>query len=300
MYRIAARRVPRDALTRVWLANHYLLGRDYAGALVQLDVLLRVSPVHREDVRRVLLLRAAEPAFADALAAALARHPDWRPDVLAKLENAEDASAADNVIAALQDRGGLDDSESAQWVEQLQRRGRWGEAYARWAGRATRQGRRLELINNGQFEQAITSQGFDWRTRRVPGVSLEMVAAGNGKGLSAHAVFRGRAVPQLNLEQAMLLAPGRYRFSARMRAEGLRTDAGLEWSVTCVGTNQMLVASDRIDGSFGWRQVGGELRVPDADCPAQWLRLRNPAPSGTAQQTWGDIWIDDVALRPLA
>ena len=298
LYRIAARRSPRDTPTRAWLTEHFLVTGDYPAALEQIDILLRTSPNQGATLLPLLAQLAVDPVFAADLVRVLQRRPQWRPGLLSTLQHAKDPRAADTVMFALRREGGLSEQEFDEWIAYLLRQGRWGEAYSRWAGTVDLKGGVLPLVYNGQFEQPVTGRGFDWRMPRIPGVSVEFVPDRSAKGLSAHAAFRGRPVPQVNLEQLLLLAPGAYRFSARVRADALRSDRGLEWSVACAGQAEPLATSERLEGTFGWRTVSMDMIVPVTDCPGQWLRLRNPAPSGSAQQVSGDIWFDDVAIQP--
>ena len=225
------------------------------------------------------------------------REPQWRQALLSTLQRGEDPRAADNVMAALRGADGLSEPEFDEWFATLLRQGRWGEAYSRWAGSVALSGGALPLVYNGQFEQPVSGRGFDWRLTRMPGVSVQFVADAGAKGQVAHALFRGRPVAHVSLEQPLLLAPGSYRLSARVRADALRSDRGLEWSVTCDGKGEPLASGERLQGTFGWRTVTTEVIVPAAGCTGQWLRLRNPAPSGSAQQVWGDLWFDDVSLQ---
>jgi tetratricopeptide (TPR) repeat protein len=297
LYRIAERRSPRDTATRAWLFEHALRAGDYPAALAQVDALLRTSPKQGPVLLPMLARMAANPDFANALAQLLARRPPWRTPFLSTLQRSGDPRATDAVLSALRSEGGLQGTEFDDWIATLIRQGRWNEAYARWAGTLDLADRGLPLIYNGGFSQPPGGRGFDWRVLRIPGVSIEFEPDDDAGGFVAHATFRGRQVPQVNLEQPLLLAPGRYRFSARVRAASLRSERGLEWSVTCLGQRAPLAASGPIDGSFGWREVEMEIVVPEAGCPGQWLRLRNPVPAGSIQRVSGELWFDDVALH---
>lgn len=298
LYKIAARRSPRDLRTSAWLTEHYLLAGDYPAALTHIDVILRTSPRHGTTLLPLMVTMAADPAFAADLARVLQQRPQWRKSLLAMLQREKDPRAADAVMSALRSGGGLSEAEFDQWIAYLLRQERWGEAYGRWAGSVDLQGGALPLVYNGQFEQPVSSRGFDWRMTRIPGVSVEFAPDRSASGLSAHATFRSRPVPRVNLEQPLLLAPGAYRFSARMRADRLRSDRGLEWHLACAGPAGSLASSERIEGTFGWRTVTMDVEVPIIGCQGQWLRLRNPAPSGAAQRVSGDVWFDDVVIAP--
>ena len=299
LYTIAARRSPRDLRTRGWLTQHYLVAGDYPAALAQVDVLLRTSPRQGAILMPLLAQLAADPGFAGELAKVLARRPSWRGGLLATLQQAKDPRGAEQVLSALRREGGLDATEFDEWIAYLIRQGRLGEAYGRWASTLDLQGKPLPLVYNGGFEQPISSRGFDWRLSRIAGVSLDFVPDRSARGLAAHAAFRGRPVAQVNLEQLLLVGPGRYRFSARMRAEALRSERGLEWSLACIGQSEPLATTEPISGTFDWRTVDMEVNVPVTGCPGQSLRLRNPVPAGSIQQVSGALWFDDVVLQPL-
>jgi len=297
LYRIAVRRSPRDVQARAWLTDHALTAGDFAQALQHMDSLLRTSPRYGATLMPLLAQLAADPDFAAELARVLERRPPWRAGLLATLQRAEDPRAADTVLSALRSEGGLSDQEYEQWLAYLMRQGRWGEAYGRWVGTLGLADGSLPLVYNGNFEKPVSSRGFDWRLTRVPGVSVEFVPDRSARGRAAHASFRGRPVAQVNLEQPLLLGPGRHRFSARMRADALRSERGLEWTVTCLDQTQPIAVSEPVQGSFGWRSIEMDIDVPITQCVGQWLRLRNPVPGGSIQQVSGDLWFDDVTIQ---
>ncbi len=299
LYNVAARRSPRDVATQAWLTERALLDGRFGDAMARIDVMLRVAPTQRPVLLPLLAQLAVDPGFASALANALAPRPPWRGDVLAALQSADDPRAADQVLSALRGAGGLDDAEFDAWTAALMRRGDWGQAYARWIGTLDLAGDRLPLVFNGDFSRPVSGRGFDWHTSRMPGVALQFIEGDDGSGTVAHARFRGRAVARLNLEQPLLLAPGRYRFSARMRVAALRSEAGLVWTVHCRQTPRVVSTSEPVLGSFGWREVTMTVDIPSRDCNGQWLQLRNPVPAGSAQRVSGDLWIDDVQLAPV-
>ena len=300
LYRIAARRAPRDVPTRAWLAQRYLEQGDYAQALEQIDNLLRMSPQKIRAVTPVLVQLAQDPAFAEALAGTLRSGPPWRNRVLAALRDPRSGNplAAGQVMQALQANDGLSKDEYMRWLDSLMAQGRWGEAYARWAGRAAKPDGRLPLLYNGDFAQMPSDTGFDWRRRRVPGVLLQFEPAAGSGGQIAYLQFIGRRIPSAGLEQALMLSPGRYRLSMRVRAQALRSEMGLQWQVICVGPVRVAERSDPIEGSFGWRETAMDFVIPPTGCPGQWLRLVNPVPSGAGQQVAGQLWLTAFTLAP--
>lgn len=302
LYRIAARRAPRDQAARAWLARHFLQRGDYPQALAHIDVLLRVAPRRADRVHSALVQLAQDAAFAQALAQSLRGDPPWRAGVLAALRHPKTGNplAAGRVMQALQDKGGLTADEYSRWLDSLIAQGQWGEAYARWAGSALKQDGRLPLLYNGDFALEPSETGFDWRRRRVPGVLLELEASGKGNARVAHVQFLGRRVPDAGLEQALLLEPGRYRLLLRARARALRSELGLQWWIACAGPAAVVARSEALQGSFDWREVETEVVVPASGCPGQWLRLMNPVPSGAGQQVAGELWVSGFTLERLS
>ncbi len=297
LYRIAVRRSPRDVTARAWLIDHALRTRDFQQALQQLDSLLRISPQYGSALMPLLGQLAADSEFASELGRTLKRRPPWRGAFLTALQRVEDPLVTDRILAVLRSEGGLNSQEFEEWLDYLMRRGRWGEAYGRWASNLDLDRGPLRPVYNGGFEQPVTGRGFQWRMTRVPGVSVEFVPDRGAQGLVAHASFRGRPVPHVNLEQPLLLSPGRHRLTARVRAKDLRSERGLEWSISCEGKETPFANSDPIQGTFGWRKLTMELDVPSEQCEGQWLRVRNPVGPGSIQQVSGDLWFDDVAIE---
>ena len=298
LYLIAEKRAPRDLQARAWLTQRYLERGDFAQALEQVDRILRMAPQRARSINPVLAQLARDPAFADALAVRLRQAPPWRAGLLNSLRDPKTGNpvAVGRVMQALQNQGGLKPEEYAQWLDNLMTQGRWGEAYARWAGPLPKPDGRLPLVYNGNFAQPPSDVGFDWRLRRVAGVILQFEPESEAGGQVAYLHFLDRRVPNAGLEQALMLSPGSYRLAMRMRAQSLRSELGLQWTVQCQGPAGVVGRTDAIDGSFAWRTFEADVTIPAAGCPGQWLRLVNPVPSGAAQRVVGEVWLDDVRL----
>lgn len=300
LYRIAEKRAPRDLKTRAWLTQRYLERGEFDQALAQVDRILRMAPQRARSIHPVLVQLAQDPGFAEALAARLLQAPPWRAGLLVALRDPKTGNplAAGRVMQALQNRGGLAPEEYAHWLDSLIAQGRWGEAYARWAGKVLKPDGRMPLVYNGNFVQPPSDVGFDWHRRRVPGVMLQFEPDSGATGQAVYLHFLDRRVPDAGLEQPLLLSPGNYRLSLRMRAQGLRSEMGLQWIVACAGPGGVVARTDAIDGSFAWRTFEADVTIPPTGCPGQWLRLVNPVPSGAAQRVVGEMWLDDVTITP--
>jgi len=300
LYQIAARRAPRDVLARVWLVRHDLESGHYTDALDHIDRLLRLAPQRGASIFPVLVQMAREPIFSDALAQTLARNPPWRDGLLAVLRDPQHGNpeAAGRLMEALQTRGGLTAEEYDRWLDSLMAQGRWGEAYARWAGSVPKPDGRLPLLYNGDFHQVPSDAGFDWRIQRVPGVLLDFVPVAGVRGQAAYLTFLDRRIPDTGLRHPLLLSPGRYQLRLRTRAVALDGELGLQWQVVCAGPAGVLARSEPLRGNFGWRQVRLDFEVPAQGCPGQWLRLVNAVPDGAAQRISGEFWVTDMSICP--
>ena len=301
LFGIAARRAPRDLPARAWLAQDALLRGDYQGALVQIDAVLTMSPGAGSSTFPVLIKLAEDPAFATSLAQSLRAKPTWRPSLMAALAAPDTGSsiANDLVLGALQRNGGLDQIESAAWLEALLRQGRWGEAHARWASPIVASGQRLAPLFNGDFGQDPAGSGFDWRRATVPGVIVDFEPMAGLQGRAAHLRFLGRRVSGSLLVHPLLLSPGKHRLAWRERSDALRGDTGIEWRLVCAGSADVLARSEAMTGSVAWRSRDLYFEIPQTGCPGLWLSLAPAGTADTGQILSGHLWVGQVELLPL-
>ena len=299
-YQIASIRSPRDLPTHFWLERHYLSKGQLVPALQQADLLLRIEPRTKDSQFPLLQSLAALPQAHVALAKLLAQHPPWRETFVVGLS----AQAQDSVaIAPFMGRlrlspAGLFQAELHAWMERLIKEQRWGEAYLTWASTLpSEQQSELGNLFNGGFEREPSNSGFDWRFDRVGGAYIEREAGAGVTGDFALRIsFEGRRVPFKNVRQLLALSPGRYRLSGRGRADGLRSERGLVWSVFCADTNLSLADTDPLTGQGPWRPFFKEFVVPAEGCGGQWLQLAVPARIAAEQRIGGRAWFDDLRI----
>lgn len=304
LFALAVRRAPRDEYARAWMIGTQLHDGDYPAALRNVDILFNIAPVH-ESTLMPLLARAADAdaKFAAALGRFLGTGPTWRGGMLDELLAHATLPAVDAVFDALStSTQGLDDADAGRWYTHLEDAGRWDEAYSRWIGRERiAAGSSVPAVWNGNFERPATGIGFDWVMRGEPGVSIERIPVAGGRGAHvAEVTFLGRRANDIGFSQLLLLAPGAYRLSFRARAEDLRSDQGMQWTIRCLPNGPVVAGSPHLGGSFDWRDVAVELTIRAAQCPAQRLALVNPGAGGAAKIVSGKIWFADFQIRPVS
>lgn len=302
LFDIATRLAPRDLQTHSWLAQTALRQHRYPDALRQLDFVLRQQPDRFARLGPILAQLANDPAFADALAASLRDAPPWRAAMLQALQapGGQTSQAQARVMQALQAQGGLSAAEFGLWLDSLMAQGRWGEAFARWAGTVVGSGGHLPLLYNGDFRLPISQTGFDWRQQDRAGVLLNVQADAADGQPGMHLQVLDRGIPDVGLEHVLLLTPGHYRLSMRLRAQTFASALGLHWVIDCDRGKRIVVQALPADGSFDWRDVAGEFEIPDTGCQGQRLRLINPVSGGAGQRVSGQLWFARMRIEPIA
>jgi tetratricopeptide (TPR) repeat protein len=156
-------------------------------------------------------------------------------------------------------------------------------------------------IYNGDLEQAFKPSPFDWKM-----VASSEVDAGRVDSQASH----GRWSLQLNFHassnidyrqtyQSLVLTPGKWRFSARVKLQNVTTDQGIGFHVVDFQTPANLdVRTDPENGSADWHTVTrdftvlkgtGLIRIEIAR--QQSLRFDNKI-TGTA-------WVDELTMIPV-
>lgn len=303
LFGLAAARSPRDLASQAWLLDHHLAAGDPVAAMPHLDLLLRVQPGLFGRIEPLLLALAATPQAQDALADRLATAPPWRASLLVLAsQKAEDPAAIAPLFERLRKApGGLAAPELEAWLDRLGRENQWGQAYLTWVSQLPPE--RLQGLGNlynGGFEWEPGQGGFDWRIGRIPGARVDRLPTdGAGGRLALRVAFEDRRVPFNHVRQQLALAPGRYRLMGRAKADNLRSERGLVWTLSCAGSGKALGETPPLRGSGPWRGFQAEFDVPADNCGGQWLMLHLPARIPAEQRIGGQAWFDDLKITRL-
>jgi tetratricopeptide (TPR) repeat protein len=301
LFESAATRAPRDLPTHEWLERHYITQGKIAPALHHIDLGLRIEPALMDRQFPVLIRLAGIPQAQADLARFLGRKPPWREGFITVLcQRAPDIDALAGFMRTLDAQGGgWSATELNAWLERLVAEHRWGDAYGAWASALSASQRsHLSNVFNGGFEDEPSGSGFDWRFGAIPGAYIERLATTGAEGRFALRVsFDDRRVPFEHVRQLLALPPGKYRLSGRARAEGLRSERGLLWRVSCAEDGHELGATAPVVGFTPWRETDAAFEIPATGCGGQWLALVLPARIPAEQRIGGRAWFDSIRIR---
>lgn len=295
LYRIAVRRAPRDFASRAAVLASDLNRQHWPGVAEHADMMLRVSPARSAPLLPMLVQAAELEPMRRALLERVAEHTPWRTSLVREATRQAATPGGRLMLEGVAARGLVLPKERGLWVDQLIAQKQWGEAYARWASHLP-EGAALTPVYNADFRFEPTGHGFDWRLRTPAGVSAEWQPQGEDGQMRL--VFHGRRVGHTGLEQTLLLPPGRFEMRAGMRATRLRSERGLEWAVGCIGASRALGTTPPFQGGPTTQPSQAVFEVP-AECPAQWLRLRNVESAPALQVLDGELTVDEVRIFPI-
>lgn len=301
LHRIAAARAPRDVPSHAVLIDYYLAQQDFPSALTHVDTLLRVQPATSSQLLPLLAQMATAPEAQPSLAETLLTSPPWADRLLSHIvQNVPDTDALGVLMERLRKSpGSLSGPVLSAWLDRLTREDRWGQAYLTWVSQLPKDHLNgLGNLYNGGFEWAPGEGGFDWRLGRTPGAWISRTAGPGVTGqVALRVAFLDRRVPFGHVRQMLALPPGKYRLTGRERAESLRTERGLVWTVACAtsgGTG--LATTEPLRGQTNWRDFAVDFEVPATGCGGQWLLLTVPARIPAEQRIAGVAWFDAMRI----
>jgi hypothetical protein len=187
------------------------------------------------------------------------------------------------------------------YINRLVRDGRYKQAYQIWSDSlpaAARPDRRYPY--NRDFKLAVDGMAFNWLLSPETGADIRIAQVEGGRQLALKVEFSGARVQFANVQQMMLLPPGRYRLSGRVKAEDLRSPRGLWWHVFCATETRIgLGHTDLVSGNLPWTEFGVDFEVPADGCEAQWLQLELPARIASERKIEGQVWYQFLRIKPI-
>lgn len=308
----ALRLAPSDRQALLEAGAFELRSGDEARALDAFRRLADLHPDARAKLWPVLAAILDGGRRDDAFAAIAREDPRWWGSFFDHAcRTAASVDAVERAFAARVAAGKVTADERRCLVGRLQREGRWVRAHQAWLNSLPgEQRQRVGHVFNGDFEAPISNLGFDWTIARRDGVAVEVLPTGSANGHRALRVdFVNARWSGPPVQQTLMLAPGRYRFEGRGRADRLDTWLGVQWGLYCLDSAgqaaRQLARTGRFRGASTWESWEVPVAVPK-DCPVQVLRLElaNPrsdadVPGSVAARLQGVVWFDDFRIRGL-
>ncbi|MFP5329000.1 MAG: tetratricopeptide repeat protein [Alphaproteobacteria bacterium] len=256
----ARRLSPRAPAARYLLADILLREGRIAEGLHELASLHRIVRASGMELVPALAQFAKSPGAARQLNEVLKTNPKLHEPLLEALATDPDNEALVLELAGSETKRA--DGKPPPWqtrlLEAMIAEKSYERAYALWRRLAGIRAGTRPLLFNGEFRPLSAPPPFNWQ---FAASGAGFAEPGNG---SMRVLYYGRESATL-ASQLLLLAPGRYRFSAPVA--GNPAPGALSWVIGCKGAREPIAQRNLASRS------PLDFVVP-SDCPAQQLELR--------------------------
>ncbi len=300
--RASGARTWRDLTADEWLFNREISRGDYLNALGYADAVLRMHSDLQTKFFPALAVFTTNPQAFKALTDFLATSPPWRTWFLAQLSArlANQGRLVQLYRTLSQSRNPPTKNELQPYLERLIKDADFEQAYQTWyTTLPPEQQADKNHPFNRDFKFPLDGLPFNWELESISGADSKVVPI-EGSGKPALRVqFSGARVHFANVKQLMLLPPGSYTFSGRVKTEALRTSRGLWWHIFCANKpTTSLAHTDLVVGTLPWTDFSARFEVPASDCKAQWLQLELPARIDPELKIEGQVWYQYLRITP--
>lgn len=309
LMRAALERSRREVSAVYWLLNDALYRREFAEVIEYAHIALVTKPTFTDLTVSFLGPLADDPEGREHLARYLVSDVanaaySARKNVLARLHTVvRERDSPFELYKLLKASGSpVSTAEIKPYLDTLIVRRQYDLAYSVWLWHLPEdQLSRLGLLYNPGFERKPSGLPFDWQIGPSQGAVVEFTRAPGSRGQQLNVAFGVGRVRMGEVSQLVILAPGRYRFSGRVRGE-LQGARGLRWQAVCLNQRATLIGqTDMFIGRVPeWLDFEAELKVPDGDdCPIQKIRLVHDSRSSSEQLVSGRVSYDDLGLARI-
>jgi len=281
-----------------------LESRNYADAIDRADAIMRTAPRHTRHIGSLLARVVENETGRHLIERRLAENPPWRTAFLSgMLRSVSDARAPFHILLSLKATPAPPTTaELGRYLSFLIRHKLYELAYYVWLQFLTPEDLgSTGLLYNGRFERPLSGLPFDWHISRGTGVTIQVSPDPSlERGRALLIEFGQGRVEFGRVSQLILLSPGTYRLTGRIKGE-LAGRRGLVWRVSCAGERQVLGASEMMVGLAPmWRTFGFTFEVPaDRPCRAQTVTLTLDARSTSERLVSGIIRYADLTIERL-
>ena len=289
----------RDGLTQAWLFGHRALQGRYDEAMQRADALLRRAVQFQPQLFAAVAALTGDPQAIGPLARRLELQPSWRYDFvwgLGQTMNPQNEAGVHALLLALAKGPTPPTSlELSPYLQKFIAAQDWPKAVAAWRELSRAAPGAGEFVYDGGFDKGRGVAPFDWAISQGVGATTLMAddpAEGQGKALRVE--YDGFSSSQF-AKQLLVIPPGDYVLSGKLRQESQDTPRSLSWVVQCASDGRVLAKAPGAVARPGqWGAFEVPFSVPGAACPSQWLQLS--AEPGD-RQTDIVVWYDDIQVR---
>ncbi len=277
--------------------NFYYQTGDVAAAVSSYRTVL--SLVHDYDSIIFMTLGRLGLTPEDVVARALPKERVTGANYLAFVMNSGSPKDTDAVWSWLRANKLADDPIAARYIDYLLRKEASSKAALVWAdytGERRGDYLRPNMVYNGVFKNPPTPSRLDWQIQPLEGVEAG-IDADDGGNRQLHIQFAGKSnVNYGHVSQVVCLSPGRYRFRARVRSEGLTTNKGVQFFIGDP-SGRFQWSTEAIMGTHPWAWIDQELIVPPSQF--QTLQIVRRLSEKIENKIEGSIWIQSVSIVKL-
>ena len=277
----------RDLPTQLWLIEDSAAQGDVPATLARYDVALRTDDSAGPVLYPILAGAIDDPAISAGLAKYVKQRADWLPEFADYVAHQQ----TDNLpaFAEILIRTGRLNSASLESaiLAQLAEMGSFDVVRRYYA---TLSGASGAVLTSTDFDAAHIDPRFapvTWRVQTGGDSSVGLEASRGGK-FRFHVSTSANAREEV-LRKLLLLAPGRYQFTARQTKTSSSEGSSAVWTLTCAD------GPLRSTKLFETGDTGTEVEIP-ASCKAQYLGL---TVNGGTDSTGTELMVDEVRLRRL-
>lgn len=291
---------PRQWLVQMDIAAFWARQQRLDLAVQGWNIALQMRGGLAKELFPMLLKIAEHPDLRQALLPLARTAPPWWSGFF--VYAARNASQLETlrVLYPAQQKEDLTAQERQAFLTRLQQEGQWEEAYFTWLNALDKTSlQALGNLFNGRFELPLSNEGFGWRFSQPRGVEIKTASTYGMEGEQALQIaFFGQRVRFQHLSQPLLLAPGAYELTGKVRLDNLETAKGLQWKVYCLAPiQQEVAASGRFVGASLWRPFDLYFEVPKENCTVQLLRLELLGRAPADFEVQGSAWFDALAIE---
>lgn len=303
---LAGRLWPVHTYTHSRLADYWISLNRVDKLIPELSVLLIREPGLRRDFYPVIETLTVGSGNLALLEPYINAPPNWWNGFFGHLSTRVAVDTLTNIYQLRLASGvAVDISERSSFVKRLIREGSWTEAFRQWqAGLDGEQ--RARLVNgfyDGGFEGEAFNLEFGWVFGRDKRFEIKPRNTYGMSGKQALQISFRQGLNRINfkhLSQTLLLAPGSYELSFKSRLDALKNPKGLVWRVRCVSqADGLLAEGEPLVDRKPWQVSSFAFKVPKS-CAVQSLRLEAVSQYPHEHVFSGQLWLDDVALKPVS